>query len=802
MSVVLPPIYVPKTELYNKFTVDCEKYKIIHICAHTGWGKTIAVLGWLKESKYSYDYIKAENQDKLIQKLMKLTISEQEKPHIIIIDDFHRINNPVIRDELVDYISSTPMCCHFILSGRTAVSAEFKPYVITRQLRSYGIEDFRFTYDDCQEFFECSDVTLSEKELNAVYETSKGYPLSLSAMARYLKSRDGKTFEEIVKLSLNDIFDYYDISMFNTWTTDIQNFLIHIAGFDEITLLLAQMVTLSSDSNLILDKCCSLGSFMIFSTPDKYTIHPFYKKYLMHKQDKLLDRDELILINRLAGNYYEMIGNHTAEAVKYYHAAEDYEKVKLLLVEDASHGVGLGNFIELEPYYLSLSEGNILQSPLLCSAVSMLHSINCRIKESEYYFTKLLEMRKFISKKSDNYRILEEQIAYLSIALPHTGNNGLVKILANIAKQFAKNGFHMQEIAITGNMPSLMHGGKDFCEWSKSALPLRNMLKGFVEFIFITDGIGLADTGVGEAFYEQGKLDAALVELTKGTTDSRNRGSVEMLFAGTAVLARLLIAKGEYEAAVCMMDGMKEIIIDKGKNHLLPNFNSFMVLLQLLAGETGSAEKWLENEAPDENLHFYTTERYRYMIKVKMYIIRGNYTQAEILLVRLRKYFREYSRTFDYMEATLLEAIIYFRTDDERWQEKLNEVLLQAQKYNFIRIFADEGTAVYPLLAKMKKDKIIQVNPTYFDKIITATHKHTVLYPDYLKSNAQKKISLTNTEQIVLTLLARGKKYREIEEIMEVSENTIKFHIKNIYSKLKVKGKNEAIASAKKLNII
>jgi DNA-binding NarL/FixJ family response regulator len=61
---------------------------------------------------------------------------------------------------------------------------------------------------------------------------------------------------------------------------------------------------------------------------------------------------------------------------------------------------------------------------------------------------------------------------------------------------------------------------------------------------------------------------------------------------------------------------------------------------------------------------------------------------------------------------------------------------------------------------------------------------------------------LTSREHEVLTLLSKGKSYRSIAETLVISTNTIKFHIKNIYDKLQVTSKEEAIDKANDQNLI
>lgn len=62
--------------------------------------------------------------------------------------------------------------------------------------------------------------------------------------------------------------------------------------------------------------------------------------------------------------------------------------------------------------------------------------------------------------------------------------------------------------------------------------------------------------------------------------------------------------------------------------------------------------------------------------------------------------------------------------------------------------------------------------------------------------------SLTNREQNVLDELCRGLSYKEIAYKLFISVGTVRHHIKNIYHKLHVHSKSEAVAKALKQGII
>lgn len=62
------------------------------------------------------------------------------------------------------------------------------------------------------------------------------------------------------------------------------------------------------------------------------------------------------------------------------------------------------------------------------------------------------------------------------------------------------------------------------------------------------------------------------------------------------------------------------------------------------------------------------------------------------------------------------------------------------------------------------------------------------------RPNKHELSDLSARERSVFQLLCRGKNYQEIAEALYVSTNTVRFHLKNIYRKLGVKSRHEAMA--------
>jgi DNA-binding NarL/FixJ family response regulator len=70
--------------------------------------------------------------------------------------------------------------------------------------------------------------------------------------------------------------------------------------------------------------------------------------------------------------------------------------------------------------------------------------------------------------------------------------------------------------------------------------------------------------------------------------------------------------------------------------------------------------------------------------------------------------------------------------------------------------------------------------------------------PAPLPSDTQTMVSLTDREKAVLDLVLEGFPYKLIADQLDLSVYTVNFHIRNIYSKLQVHSRSEAVAKLRK----
>lgn len=70
----------------------------------------------------------------------------------------------------------------------------------------------------------------------------------------------------------------------------------------------------------------------------------------------------------------------------------------------------------------------------------------------------------------------------------------------------------------------------------------------------------------------------------------------------------------------------------------------------------------------------------------------------------------------------------------------------------------------------------------------------------FLKMDAESKYHLSETEIKIIELLEKGLSNKSISIKCDISENTVKFHLKNIYKKLDVHNRLEAVCKINKNN--
>jgi LuxR family transcriptional regulator, maltose regulon positive regulatory protein len=128
----------------------------------------------------------------------------------------------------------------------------------------------------------------------------------------------------------------------------------------------------------------------------------------------------------------------------------------------------------------------------------------------------------------------------------------------------------------------------------------------------------------------------------------------------------------------------------------------------------------------------------------------------------------------------------------------LEGALSIAAHTGLFRVFVDEGETLQALLAQLKPRLRDESLIVYANRLLDALHGG----PAKPETGEKHEVLLSERELDVLQNLARGLSYEEIGRQLFLSLNTIQFHVKNIYRKLLVNKRMQAIEKAREMNLI
>jgi ATP/maltotriose-dependent transcriptional regulator MalT len=122
--------------------------------------------------------------------------------------------------------------------------------------------------------------------------------------------------------------------------------------------------------------------------------------------------------------------------------------------------------------------------------------------------------------------------------------------------------------------------------------------------------------------------------------------------------------------------------------------------------------------------------------------------------------------------------------------------LMECEEKGLPGLLLQEGVVVVPLLHLAVDRKFhIDFARRMLDQIDTGGRNRPVLIPETGET-------LTPREVEVLRLISSGASNQMIAQQLVISEHTVKVHITNLYAKLGVKSRTQAVAYARKLHLI
>jgi LuxR family maltose regulon positive regulatory protein len=297
--------------------------------------------------------------------------------------------------------------------------------------------------------------------------------------------------------------------------------------------------------------------------------------------------------------------------------------------------------------------------------------------------------------------------------------------------------------------------------------------------------------------YEWNYLETATQQVHQCMALSRKWGNVDLQAVGSTMLARLEHAQNHSEKVLEAMHVAEKLA---NEHHLLPKYSSWvkyaLARLWIAQGNLEKASQIVQESGIAINDEIPYWRELEYLILLRLFLAQGDYDAALVLSQRLLQKAEVSKRLGRLIEVLILQALIFQgKADLVQALAALGRALSLAQSEGYVRIFLDEGVPMAKLLHQARAHRTQMGYAT----VLLDTTREAVPTPQTLAQTLIEPLTLRELE--VLKLIEAGYTNQDIADKLVISIPTVKRHISNIYAKLGVKSRTQAISLGKELKL-
>ena len=731
-----------KTSVQKRFDSFMAHGRVLFFSAPCGFGKTVLADALLRGRNVLRQ--SAADPDCVIP-------PSAQDWDILLIDDLQFMQEEAGQQALCELIRSSPER-HFVLLSRGVPPGCLTAFQYTGLMTVLEADDLLFDAGDVRRLFQLSGVNVTDSEIDGILKESVGYPLGVAITARCM-SPDKPWTPELVARVYHEVFLYFETAIYRRFDLPVRRFLLELAPFESFDLEMARMVSGDPRAGERLDWILRYTTMLRYDDCQRFHFWSGFRAFLLWEMEREYTEEKRKALISRGGLYYELKEDY-AHALECYTSGGDHSKVSELLVRNAELHPGMGHYAEMEKYYRSLPEAEILASPSLMQGMSMLCALVMDYEGSERWYGELQKFVEHCGRQDAAGKQARGRLAWLDISLPQRGVKGLTETIPAVFRLLTNKEVALPSFSVTSALPSIMNGGKDFSEWSKKDDRLYKTLRLPVEAVLGRDSVCLADCAIAESKFEKGEdVAGRMLSLLPQMNEVRNHGTSDMEFAVSGLLARSQLANGQPTDARRTIMVLRECFAERDLTRFLPNMDAMLCRIDMHTGDLDAADAWYREKAPCEPTHLNVMRRYRYLTQAMVEIMQNRPDAALLTLSPMEPYIQNCARIIDGIHLNVLTAIALRRKKDERWRERLTAALDAAAEYRFIRTVSVYGTAVLPLLGALEWDG----DKKWYKQLMAAVRMQAAFYPHFLEPRLAPGEELTPTELQILHLICADK---------------------------------------------
>jgi LuxR family maltose regulon positive regulatory protein len=778
---------------------------------------------------------------------------------ILVLDDYHLIETQLIHDALCFLLDNIPPQLHLVIITREDPLLPLSRLRVRGQLTELRAADLRFTSPEAAEFLnQTMSLNLSQDDVAALETRTEGWVagLQLAAISMQGQKEPAKLIQAFTG-SNRLVLDYLVDEVLHQQPPAIQDFLLDTAVLGRLSGPLCDAVrfgdgqpgTGQEKGQAILERLERANLFVIPLDNERqwYRYHHLFADLLRQRLRQIKPELESILHSR-ASVWCEGEAL-TEDAVEHALQAGDFERSAALIAELADELWKSGEHPKLRGWLEKLTEEWVCTQPQLCIYHAwFLFSTGHQESAERFLLAAEQALDTDITTSSQSQLILGPGRAQLK---------GRLSAIRALALSWGKDFPAMIQEASAAL--ELLPKDDPWCSMAELVLGDAYFYKGDIQASYQTrlktleacqpkDDLFffmISNLKIATSLSEMGQLEAAIEICRRQLDFARQHGLTQTIFAGWAMglLGVTLAERNEFEDALEFTSKYVELtkdndlgfvgssymfrakvqfymgdyegaditlkeLADIGKKHYLPHYISgrlkaWQARLNLIQNRLEAVNHLIEES--DQNTEKGISLIYDdiVVVRARLLLLQGNYQQASQILESLIEPTQAGGSTTRLIEVLALLALVKHAAGEAFSAiQYLTCALSLAEPGGYVRVFVDEG----PQMARLLYEALSQgIASNYVQHLLAAFPSTKGEQPESRKTqivDGRLIEPLSERELEILQLIADGLTNQEIGSNLYLSLNTVKAHTRNIYGKLGINSRTQAVARARALGIL
>ncbi len=765
-----------------------------------------------------------------------------DAPITLFLDDYHFAQTDATESLLAKLLVAKDLGhVKFVLISRSAPRFPISALRLNGEFRQLGAADLSFSDTEAQEFFAGKTATLTREQIGELNKRTEGWAVALQ-MVRVLvaESKDRAAILESFDGSNVEMARYLSEQVFSSLPSEVQHFLLETASLPAISRTLAASISANPDSAALFNR---LGEYalpiaVLDSQGTWIRYHPVFNSFLKEEAERVGIETHTIL--RKAARWFQATHDYDA-AVRHALLAGDAD-LAAAIVEAAGgwrrvYATTRGGTLLFQTLIAKAADINLSNFPLTTLGLCVISAKAGQLDAANHYLAiaeracadgrlsrDLRVVRVLMSLYTDRWATAADlsaleadlsqgndmELIHRALALNMLAYNFLIRTDLDRA-------MHYGQLAIRafrdggadfGAMHLYTHIGQAafFSGDSKSAEDAYRSLIAEAQ-VNIGEGSDLDAVGqvlLSEVLSMRGEHDAASAALSWALPHLELHDSwFDLLAAGVMAQQRVLRLNGDMLAAHAAIDSARAAARRRGFERLTRLIDGERVTLLIATGDIEEAIRYAEisgfqaqtayADAPN-NLGVNLRGGVPALLWTRIYAAQGDIVRARDLFDRLTTQQALKPHVPRRIELGLLDIrLLLAQGQPNKAAACLSGLLLSLPMADYRAILQIEGA---DFTGEIRRLASTMEMPAVVSQRLTLVLDGSATPQGATRTTAvalTEAGGLTERERSVMRLLSAGLGNKEIGRKLDLSDNTVKFHLRNIFTKLNVTTRTAAV---------